>query len=374
MAYQQSVWNTGTLSSGPHTVKIWRDPSSLTGKYISVDAVEVIGTLTQATVQPPTATGATRYQQTDSDLAYQGSWSTLSTASASGGSYKRANSNGSSVTVTFNGTYLAWIATKGTTLGKAFVSLDGRAPVGVNLAASVVAYQQSVWNTGTLSSGPHTVKIWRDPSSVTGKYISVDAVEVIGNLVDPPPTIYYVDATNGSDSNDGTSTATPLEALSKVRKSVTANNPYPAGTRILLKRGETWREPLRFYTNSTAGTVSKPVLSALTAPGPSPSSWGVSMEFGQQLDRDFAGSHIWWTTAGTKDIGNVVFNNGTSIGQKHFNSTAILTPRVPLTDQGDFYFNGEGASYYGSTAIRLYMYSMGNPALSTTLSSAARGR
>ena len=39
-------------------------------------------------------------------------------SSASGGSYKRANTNGTSVTVKFNGTYLAWIATKGTTLGK----------------------------------------------------------------------------------------------------------------------------------------------------------------------------------------------------------------------------------------------------------------
>ena len=58
------------------------------------------------------------------------------------------------MTVNFNGTYLAWIATKGTTLGKAFVSLDGGAAVSVNLAASSVAYQQNVWNTGTLASGP----------------------------------------------------------------------------------------------------------------------------------------------------------------------------------------------------------------------------
>ena len=77
---------------------------------------------------------------------------------------------------------MAWIATKGTTLGKAFVSLDGGAPISVNLAASAVAYQQRVWNTGTLSSGTHTVKIWRDPASLTGKYISVDALVVEGTL------------------------------------------------------------------------------------------------------------------------------------------------------------------------------------------------
>ncbi len=66
-----------------------------------------------------------RYQQTSSLLANVGAWATCSTTRASGGSYARASSNTASVTVTFNGTYLAWIATKGTTLGKAFVSLDG---------------------------------------------------------------------------------------------------------------------------------------------------------------------------------------------------------------------------------------------------------
>ena len=128
------------------------------------------------------ADAVTKVEQTDTRLSYAGSWSTFSTASASSGSYKRANTNGSSVTVTFNGTYLAWIATKGTTLGKAFVSLDGGAAVSVNLAASSVAYQQKVWNTGTLASGTHTVKIWWDPSNLTGKYISVDAFEVAGTL------------------------------------------------------------------------------------------------------------------------------------------------------------------------------------------------
>ena len=86
------------------------------------------------------------------------------------------------MTVTFTGTYMAWIATAGTTLSKAYVSLDGGSAQSVNLARSAVAYQQSVWNTGTLSSGTHTVRIWRDPSDVTGKYISLDAVDILGTL------------------------------------------------------------------------------------------------------------------------------------------------------------------------------------------------
>jgi uncharacterized protein YkwD len=126
--------------------------------------------------------GSTRYQQTDSRLDYTGTWYSFTTSGASGGSYKRADVGSASVTVTFTGTYMAWIATAGTTLSKAYVSLDGGAAQSVDLARSAVAYQQKVWNTGTLSSGKHTVKIWRNPNDVAGKYISLDAVDIIGSL------------------------------------------------------------------------------------------------------------------------------------------------------------------------------------------------
>ncbi len=181
VAYQQTVWNTGTLASQSHTVKIWRDPNNVSGKYISVDALDVAGTLTSV-VSEGQGIALTRYEQTDSRLQYVGSWPTYYTSKASGGGYMRANTSGSSVTVTFNGTYLAWVATRGTTLGKALVSLDGGPATAVNLAASSVAYQQTVWNTGTLASQSHTVKIWRDPNNVSGKYISVDALDVAGTL------------------------------------------------------------------------------------------------------------------------------------------------------------------------------------------------
>ena len=130
----------------------------------------------------PPAPTATRYQQSDSHFICAGTWSTFATTKASGGSYKRANAGSESVTVTFTGTYLAWIATAGTTLSRAFVSLDGGAAQTVDLARSAVAYQQKVWNTGTLASGRHTVKIWRDPTDAAGKYISVDAFDILGTL------------------------------------------------------------------------------------------------------------------------------------------------------------------------------------------------
>ena len=149
--------------------------------YWTTDFGGYVEPTAHAVGEPPAPTAA-RYQQTDSHFVYSGTWATFSTTSASGGSYKRTSAGSDSVTVTFTGTYLAWVATAGTTLSKAYVSLDGGAAQTVDLARSAVAYQQKVWNTGTLVSGTHTVKIWRDPTDAAGKFISVDAFDVIGVL------------------------------------------------------------------------------------------------------------------------------------------------------------------------------------------------
>ena len=178
--YQQEIWNTGVLDSGVHTVKITWYPSNVAGKYINVDAFDVAGALLMPV---PTVAGAsTRYEQTNSHLIWTGTWSAFATSSASGGSYARANTSGSSVTVNFTGTRLSWIATAGTTLSKAYVSLDGGPAQNIDLARTAVAYQQSVWNTGTLVKGQHTVKIWWDPSNATGKFVSIDAFVIEGTL------------------------------------------------------------------------------------------------------------------------------------------------------------------------------------------------
>jgi stage II sporulation protein D len=158
---------TGTTGSTTMAARVFKSRLSLKSTLIVNIAVD---------------NSAARIQQADSHLVYAGTWSTFSTTSASGGSYKRANTSGASVTVKFTGTYLAWIATAGTTLSKAYVSLDGGTAQSINLARTAVAYQQNVWNTGTLATGAHTVKIWWDPKNAAGKYISVDAFDLVGTL------------------------------------------------------------------------------------------------------------------------------------------------------------------------------------------------
>jgi hypothetical protein len=43
--YQVDVWSSGILSDGTHTVRIVRDDGSAVGKYLTLDAVEIWGTI-----------------------------------------------------------------------------------------------------------------------------------------------------------------------------------------------------------------------------------------------------------------------------------------------------------------------------------------
>jgi hypothetical protein len=114
-----------------------------------------------------------------------GTWGAYSTASAYGGSYLRASTSGASFVIPFNGTQLDWIATKGLTTGTADVYLDDVFRTAVDLSAMAVTYQANVWSTGILAPGYHTVKIVRSASNASGKYITVDAVDVAGTLLTP---------------------------------------------------------------------------------------------------------------------------------------------------------------------------------------------
>ena len=179
--YQQKVWNTGVLVNGAHTVKLeWAGVrrAAATACNIGLDAFDVAGVLNGPLGVP----AVTRYQQTDTHLVWAGTWATFSTTSASSGSYKRASASTASVTVKFTGTNLKWIATRGTTMGKAYVSLDGGTAQLIDLANATAVYQQEVWNSGVLVSGAHSAKIWWYPSNTAGKYINVDAFDVTGTL------------------------------------------------------------------------------------------------------------------------------------------------------------------------------------------------
>ena len=169
------MWDSGPLTLGDHEVKIWWDTGNASGKYITADAFDVLGSLRQAYLWH-------RYEQTDVRLLYTDSWSTVTASGASGGSYKRTSSTSAFFDFMFSGRQFDWIATTGPTMGKAEVSIDGGPAVMVDLFSDTTLDQQKVWSSPVLPDGNHRVQIWVSATSAAGAYIDVDAVDVHGSL------------------------------------------------------------------------------------------------------------------------------------------------------------------------------------------------
>jgi hypothetical protein len=175
-AYKQTVWSSGPLTPGYHWVKIQRSPASASGRYLNLDAAVIYGTVTPNT----------RKEQTDGHLLWSpslASWTlgTGSTTYYSGGSYRYINKTGS-ITINFTGISLNIISKKAASYGIASVSIDGGPPKSVNLYRSTTAYKQTVWSSGWLTPGNHTVTFtWTGTKSgSTGTTINLDAIYVRG--------------------------------------------------------------------------------------------------------------------------------------------------------------------------------------------------
>jgi hypothetical protein len=144
-------------------------------------------TVTLKTPPPP---APTRFEETDARLGWAGSFATYSTSALSGGSHRRTGAAGSSVTVTFKGTSIAWIGAKAPTFGRAEVSLDGTAPTTVDLYASSWSYKRTLWTkTGLSADTTHTLVIkvlGTHVAAAKGSDVSVDAFDVLGTLLQTP--------------------------------------------------------------------------------------------------------------------------------------------------------------------------------------------
>jgi len=126
-------------------------------------------------------------EQTASQLVWSpnlSAWTSGSSSYLSGGSYRSINKTGS-VTINFTGVSLALMAKKAVSYGIASVSIDGKPPASVSLYRSTTAYKQTVWSSGWLVPGDHTVTFsWTGTKSTgsSGTTINLDAVELRGVL------------------------------------------------------------------------------------------------------------------------------------------------------------------------------------------------
>ena len=179
--YKRAVYTKAGLGAGTHTLvmRCTREKNLASSGYtISLDALDVTGSLTQA--EAPQG-----YQQNDANFEYAGSWATSapSTPHFRAAPSTSVDGPGSSVNVAFDRhlpAYLAWYAKKGRRLRQ---GQRGPRPrhrqervTTVDLYSRYDAYKQKVYNTGLLSDGPHTLSIyWTGEKNAAAWGTKIDA-------------------------------------------------------------------------------------------------------------------------------------------------------------------------------------------------------
>jgi hypothetical protein len=98
-------------------------------------------------------------QDTSSTLTRSGSWSTSANGSYSGGSAIYSRSKGASVSRSFTGRAIAWVAPFGPTRGSARIYVDDVLVSTVSLYRSSTAYRRIAYSLRWASSGTHRIRV-----------------------------------------------------------------------------------------------------------------------------------------------------------------------------------------------------------------------
>jgi hypothetical protein len=98
-------------------------------------------------------------QQAVRGIAYAGTWRSLASSSASGGSLRYSTARRASVSFRFSGASIAWVSAKGRGRGSAYVYIDGAYVRTVNLYATVARSKAIVFTQNWAAVGVHTITI-----------------------------------------------------------------------------------------------------------------------------------------------------------------------------------------------------------------------
>jgi len=180
-SYNVTLWTSPTLTNGAHYLRLVRATGSASGKFMTLDAVDIWGNISAA---PPPGGGSTRYEQTNGYIARTGTWEDYLKTGASGGSYGRSSTAGATATIYFTGTKIAWVGMKGTTTGMVDVYLDSTTTktTTIDLTATTASYNLTLWTSPTLTNTTHYLRLVRSTSSATGKFMTLDAVDIWGSI------------------------------------------------------------------------------------------------------------------------------------------------------------------------------------------------
>ncbi len=101
-----------------------------------------------------------RFQEKAPSIAYGGSWTMSSVSGASGGYVRHSSTAGDSATLTFSGTSVGLVSSRGRGRGIAEIWLDGSLVTTVDLYAAALSPARVVWApTAALAAGPHSLRV-----------------------------------------------------------------------------------------------------------------------------------------------------------------------------------------------------------------------
>ena len=180
--YQRALFSVHGLALGTHTLSIQvlhqRDGET-SGSWIWINAFDIEnGSGIVGGVSAPPG----RVEQSNPAITYSGNWYLNTNPAMSGGTAALATDPNSSVTVTFNGTGIAWIGYQDQWSGIANVYVDGtlQSPPQDTFVALQKA-QSPVFSIRGLSPGTHTLMIavtgTHDADS-RGSWIWIDAFDI----------------------------------------------------------------------------------------------------------------------------------------------------------------------------------------------------
>ena len=109
-------------------------------------------------------------------IAYQGSWSSTSSASASTDFYMTTATSQNTAVLNFTGTGVRWVSMIGPLQGNATILLDGVSQGTVSLTAAANKFQQTIWLKQGLPCAPHTFTISAAPQA--GQSVNLDAFDI----------------------------------------------------------------------------------------------------------------------------------------------------------------------------------------------------
>ncbi|ELS50268.1 putative N-acetylmuramoyl-L-alanine amidase family 2 [Streptomyces viridochromogenes Tue57] len=142
-----------TATYGPTTISTNRTAKSGTATTWSLTAYDQAGNTGRASVP------GTPVILQETSASKFGTWTTKSATSYLGGKSYTSKSKNASLTWTFTGRSVAWVVSRASTSGQAYVYVDGKKTATVDLKSSTTKYRDAIWTKTWSSSAKHTVKI-----------------------------------------------------------------------------------------------------------------------------------------------------------------------------------------------------------------------